>query len=329
MPPTDDAPQTLTDLAGLLAGTPEGDPEGDASDKSDDNPADPVDGGPNDNPDEGTGGAEAETADGADDDAEENDEAVNTEPVYTVKIDGKDAQVTLKEALAGYQRNADYTRKTQEVAEQRKQVDAAVAAANQQRDQYGQVLKVILERLGPEDGELTADQWNALRQTDPARYATEWTDYQRRAQQREAVKAEQGRLEETKRTEATAHARTYLDGERQKLVAALPEFGDAVKAPVAMRAVRDYAAKTFGFTEQEMDRAYDHRMIVAISKAQRWDTHLAELSKAKGKIEGARQLPAPGARQPAKSAKAQNRDAAQKKFDKTGRIDDAVSLLIA
>ena len=45
--------------------------------------------------------------------------------VVRVKLDGEELQVPLSEALAGYQRQADYTRKTQELAEQRSQMQYA------------------------------------------------------------------------------------------------------------------------------------------------------------------------------------------------------------
>ena len=44
-----------------------------------------------------------------------------------VVVDGEEVEVPLREALSGYQRQADYTRKTQELSEQRKQVQFAAA----------------------------------------------------------------------------------------------------------------------------------------------------------------------------------------------------------
>ena len=38
---------------------------------------------------------------------------------YLVKIDGEESEVTLKELQDGYQRQADYTRKTQELSAER------------------------------------------------------------------------------------------------------------------------------------------------------------------------------------------------------------------
>ena len=52
-----------------------------------------------------------------------------------IKLDGEELQVPLSEAIAGYQRQADYTRKTQELAQQRQQFEFASALeAALQRD---------------------------------------------------------------------------------------------------------------------------------------------------------------------------------------------------
>ena len=50
---------------------------------------------------------------------------VPEEPAYTIKIDGEEQQVTLEELQQGYQRQADYTRKTQEVAAERERLQHA------------------------------------------------------------------------------------------------------------------------------------------------------------------------------------------------------------
>ena len=56
---------------------------------------------------------------------------VPEEPGYVVKIDGEEQQVSLEELQNGYQRQADYTRKTQEIAAERERLlkaDAIVSA---------------------------------------------------------------------------------------------------------------------------------------------------------------------------------------------------------
>jgi len=52
---------------------------------------------------------------------------VPEEPAYIVKIDGEEAQVSLEELQNGYQRQSDYTRKTQEIAAERDRLQQAEA----------------------------------------------------------------------------------------------------------------------------------------------------------------------------------------------------------
>lgn len=72
-------------------------------------------------PDEADEDVEDDDTEGEDgDDEETSDEDAET---YVVKVDGEEIEVTLDEALQGYQRDADYRRKTQALAEQRRQFE--------------------------------------------------------------------------------------------------------------------------------------------------------------------------------------------------------------
>lgn len=329
--PNPNAEPSLTDLAGLLTGEKAatgGDPQTTLGEDEAETGAPAGDQGDADQPAESEPAA-AEAEPSAEVPAgEEPEPEPSTEPVYTVRVDGKDTPVTLKEALAGYQRYQDYTRKTTEVAEARKAVEAEVLAARNQREQYAAGLRAIQASLGPENQEPTAEQWNQLRQADPLRYGTEWADYQRRQEQRLAVRAEQNRISEEQRGDLLAKVNTHLESERQKLVAAIPVFADAAKAPAEMKALRDYAAKTFGYSEQEMDQAYDHRMIVAIDKARKWDAHTQALASARRKVSDAPSIPPPGPRVNGQGPKATARAAQLKQFERSGRVEDAVDLLL-
>jgi hypothetical protein len=65
-----------------------------------------------------------------------------------LQVDGQDVIVPVKEALAGYQRQADYTRKTQELSEQRKQVQfASTLAESLQQDPAG-TLQALNQHYG-------------------------------------------------------------------------------------------------------------------------------------------------------------------------------------
>ena len=56
---------------------------------------------------------------------EEDDEQKPGDKLYTVRVDGKEEQVPESELLAGYQRQRDYTQKTQALASERKAIAAS------------------------------------------------------------------------------------------------------------------------------------------------------------------------------------------------------------
>lgn len=65
-----------------------------------------------------------------------------------IKVDGEEVEVPLKEALAGYQRQADYTRKTQELSKQKQEIQTAAALAQAlERDPFG-TLSLLQQHYG-------------------------------------------------------------------------------------------------------------------------------------------------------------------------------------
>lgn len=54
---------------------------------------------------------------------EEPQQETQEEPKYKVKVDGQEVEVTQEELLRGYMRQSDYTRKTQQLANQRQQIE--------------------------------------------------------------------------------------------------------------------------------------------------------------------------------------------------------------
>jgi regulator of PEP synthase PpsR (kinase-PPPase family) len=110
---------------------------------------------------------EYEESEQSDDYEEEQEEPT---PTYKVKVGKDELDVPLDELLKGYSRTADYTRKTQEIAESRKMVEAdraKIQEAARLRDTYAQRLQVIEQMLNQDSGEDLA----TLKETDPIGYA--------------------------------------------------------------------------------------------------------------------------------------------------------------
>ena len=81
--------------------------------------------------------------DDAEDEEEDADEANKTEPVYTIKVDGTEKQVTLSELKRGYSGQQFVQKGMQEAAAQRKQAEEVYAALLNERQQISQLYQQI------------------------------------------------------------------------------------------------------------------------------------------------------------------------------------------
>jgi len=75
-----------------------------------------------------------------------------------LQVDGQEVSVPIKEALAGYQRQADYTRKTQELSDQRKQVQYASALQEALQSDPAATLLLLQEHYGVQ-AQPETDEW--------------------------------------------------------------------------------------------------------------------------------------------------------------------------
>ena len=74
-----------------------------------------------------------------------------------LNVAGEEVEVPLKEALAGYQRQADYTRKTQELSEQRKQVQFGTALQEALQNNPGDTLELLKQHYGLNEQQISAE----------------------------------------------------------------------------------------------------------------------------------------------------------------------------
>jgi hypothetical protein len=269
--------------------------------------------------------AEDEEATDDTEDESEDDEEPPTEPTYTVKVDGKAMEVPASELVKGYQRYADYTRKTTEVAEQRKALDGELQSIASVREEYGKRLDQLAQALKQSSGE---PDWERLKAEDPIGFATQFADYQIRLQQTQAIEREQQRIrQESEQQQAEAH-KAYLAEQQKRLLDVVPEWKDAKKAKAEHSAILDYA-KAQGFRDEELAQVTDHRLVLLLRDAARY-RQLAEKVKA---------TPVPSAKSPKvgtpalqpKGTRAPTSDLTKQRqrLAKTGNEKDAAPIFLA
>jgi hypothetical protein len=262
----------------------------------------------------------------ADDSAEYDADEVQEEeptPTYRVKVGKDELDVPLDELLKGYSRTADYTRKTQEIAETRKAVEAdraKIEEAAKLRDTYAQRLSVIEQMLNQDPGEDLA----TLKEHDPIGYAVKVAEQSEREKQLNAVRAEQQRLAQQQQAEQGERLKAHLATEAQKLAEAIPEISDPVRGQAIRTDIRNYAQK-LGFSEQELAQVYDSRAVTALYKAMQYDKLVSNKGEASKKVNQAPRMLKPGTSTP-ETRTSQEVKNMRGRLKKSGRAKDAAAL---
>ena len=208
-----------------------------------------------------------------DDEPEEADDEVEAvealeeqpEETYRVRIGDDDVDLTLEELRLGYMRQGDYTRKTQQVAEVRKQAEAELEALTAQRESYANQLAQLETALN--QSEPTQEYWDALQSEDPIEYVKQREALRDRRDALAQVQSEQQRVQQEQYQQLQVQTQERLKQEAEKLLDVIPEWRDADVAQKQKNAVYTYAQRHLGYSEQELSQIGDHRAVNVLRKA--------------------------------------------------------------
>lgn len=252
------------------------------------------------------------------------EESAEDDPVVVVKIDGKDVEVKLSELKNGYQRQADYTRKTMEVSEQRKAAEAETMKARQEREAYAQNLNRLQAQLEATLQETQQVDWEKLLESDPVEYLKQQHLAQaRQAKLAQVYQAQQQVAAQQKAEAEQAHA-AHLQAQHQALLDKLPEWKDAKKADAEKAAIRDFLIAE-GFDKDALNHITDARAVVLARKAMLYDQMMSKAQAAAKKVST---LPTKVER-PGVAAEApglDKRTSAYQRLAKSGKVEDAAAI---
>lgn len=241
--------------------------------------------------------------------------------LYTIKVDGVDTEVSIEELQNGYSRQQDYTRKTQELANQRKDIESQQAELKQKDDIYKELLPKLEVTL---KGELANEpDWNALYEADPIAYVREkdiWNEKQKRL---EAAQAEQKRLQDEELTAQDKQIKEFVEYGNQQLLDKVPEWKNVEKANTEKLAIRDYAINILGFTPQEMDQVYDYRILLGLRNSWLHDKTV-KATKKKPTQKAASRVARPGTVNQVKKTTPLKKS--QQTLAKSGKVQDAAKV---
>ena len=263
---------------------------------------------------------EEETSEEQSEEGEGQEEQDQTQ-TFTVKVDGKEVAVTLEELQNGYSRTQDYTRKTQQIAEVRKQVEQETQAVRAERQQYAQLLGALQAQLQATEPQVDMDR---LYNEDPIEWVRTKEVMRERQEKALAIQAEQQRLSQLSQYEQQRAMEEQLSKEKDALLAALPEWRDPKKAQ-AEKALVVESAKAAGFSEDDLKSVYDHRLVLLLRKAGLYDQMVSKRQGIKPVVNNGPRPAKPGAAGRVSTTTEGTR--AKQRLAKTGRVDDAASAI--
>ena len=273
-------------------------------------------------------------------DAFDDDELINqiedeqpsniNQELYRVVVDGQEQEVTLDELMKGYSRQSDYTRKTEKLSQDRKSVEELKnentrlnEEAKIKRDQYEKQLQVLSEQLKASEPQVDMER---LYREDPAEFVKQKAEQDRRKDLQVAAQQEQDRIRQEKQQESEKVYSQYLENERKLLADKLPIYSDKDKGPQFVKNLTDYA-KSIGYTDQEIAMLVDHRAVLMLANAYRYDK-LKQANLKNKKVTKVSKVVS------SSSPKVQDDDEVAKRLKskkanlrKTGKVQDAVSVL--
>jgi hypothetical protein len=267
------APESMDDLAGFLMEHPEVDSDEPEAETA---PEDDAEGAPD----------AADADDDEADDDENDDDADEPEAKqpsgdlkFKVTIKGEDGsdqtvEIDQKELVAGYQRQADYTRKTQEVANREREalqvVEQRLTEGRQHYMQQSQLALAAVQRIA---GLRSPEEMAVLAQTDPAA----WVQEQQREQ---AIKGVMAQLQEgMQREQAQAQQLTQQEAQKQ-ISQAWEVLGPKGIDKPKLKSIYDRIHKEYGVPNERLAAITDPALVLILRDA----AQLKDLQQKKAQV---------------------------------------------
>ena len=183
---------------------------------------------------------------------DENAIEEQTTDLHQVTVNGEKIDVDLEELKAGYQKDADYRRKTEELAIEKRELRAEEDRLKNQYSTKMEDLNSLVATLNAEiNNDMNSKELDALWEEDP----TEAAKVDRRIQKRKnTIQQAQQKL----RDHQQAQFQEILREEQKKLHLKHPEIADPIKGTTVKSNIMNYLSSK-GFSNEDVARIYDSR----------------------------------------------------------------------
>ena len=177
--------------------------------------------------------------------------------LHQIIVNGEKIEVDLEELKAGYQKDADYRRKTEEIALQKRELKSEEDRLKNQYSTKMEDLNSLVVTLNAEiNNDQNSKELDKLWDEDP----TEAAKIDRRIQKRkQTIQEAQQKLREHQQ----AQFQEILREEQRKLHLRHPDIADPIKGATVKSNIMNYLSSK-GFSNEDVSRIYDSRMFDVI-----------------------------------------------------------------
>ena len=273
--------------------------------------------------------SEEATDDNPDDQAEEEEQSEDEVPaLLKLKVNGEDVEKPLDEVVALAQQGLDYTQKTQQVAEQRKELEVyaeSIKAQEQAFQEQMQLNNVLIEdvakitSLDQQLNQYANVNWNQLSDNDFVEAQKLFFTYNQLQQERSQLVSQfEVKKQQVVQKQTQLMAEKIAKG-KEILAKEIPNW-----SPETNQALLS-TGKDYGFSDAELNSIVDPRHVKVLHDAMQW-RKLQQNSVVKKKVSNAKPVVKPGSKDTKAEANSNHRQL-RESLRKTGKSDAAQKLI--
>ena len=248
-----------------------------------------------------------------------------------IKVNGEERLVSLKEAQTGHQLEADYRRKTTELAEQRRAVEQEFtqrqALYHQQSVEAANVLQMAEQAVL---ADLNTPQMMALREQDPARWLIAQDEARQKLsalQQTRQQAAQQWQMQQQQSAaEQQRQFQSYLQAESEQLEKAVASRGESL-TPETRSNIANFLMEQYGFSQTDVSQVYNHRLVLLALDAMKGKEGAKKAEAVKEKIKTMPKVVTPGKVQGKVQVQAKVIAGLKGRLKQTGKLRDAAAVI--
>ena len=275
---------------------------------------------------------ESEDEESETDDEVDEEESDEEQPVQSVKlkVNGEEIEKPLDEVVALAQQGLDYTKKTQEVAEKRKELETLenqIRLQEQNLQQQSMLNSELIQdvaKITALDQQLSEYQdvnWEQLSDSDFVTAQKKFFTFNQLQQQRSNLVSQfESKRQEALNRQQQAVADKVAKG-REVLAKEIPNWSQETTQEIISTGRDDY-----GFTDAELNAIVDPRHVRVLHDAMQWRKLKSKNSVVKKKVSRAKPVVKPGSKDPNKAVNS-NAKKIREQLRRSGSSDLASKLI--